>query len=76
MEAFGNDSTHRILRVRCRDSVPSMELRHRLTSIPALLVQRRLRWIGHAARHPEGKLIKDFLLRTPPRSGPEELKAS
>ncbi len=31
----------------------------RLTSIPALLVQRRLRWCGHAARHPDGELIKD-----------------
>ncbi len=70
LEAFGNDSIHRILRVRCRHSVPSMELRHRLrlTSIPALLVQKRLRWIGHAPRHPEGKLIKDFLLRTLPRT--------
>ncbi len=47
-----------------------MELRRRLslTSIPALLVQRRLRWFGHAARRPEGELIKDLLLRTPPRT--------
>ncbi len=47
-----------------------MELRRRLclTSIPALLVQRRLRWFGHAARRPEGELIKDLLLPTPPRT--------
>ncbi len=46
-----------------------MELRRRLcfTSIPALLVQRRLHWFGHAARRPEGELIKDLFLPTPPR---------
>ncbi len=43
---FDNDSIRRILRVRRRDCVPSVELRRRLglTSIPALLVQKRLRW--------------------------------
>ncbi len=47
-----------------------MELRRRLclTSIPTLLVQRRFRWFGHAARRPEGELIKDLLLPTPPRT--------
>ncbi len=41
--------------------MPSMELRRRLclTSIPALLVQRRLRRFGHAAKRPEGEFIKD-----------------
>ncbi len=70
LEVFENDSIHRILRVRRRDCVPSVELRHRLcqTSIPALLVQRRFRWCGHAARRPEGELIKDILLPTPPRT--------
>ncbi len=33
-----------------------------------MLVQRRLRLFGHAARRPEGKLIKDLLLPTPPRT--------
>ncbi len=68
LEVFGNDSIRHILCVRRRDCVPSVELRHRLclTSIPALLVQRRLRWFGHAARRPEGELIKDLLLPTPP----------
>ncbi len=44
-EIFGNDSIHRVLRIRRRDRVPSVELRCRfcLTSIPALLVLRRLR---------------------------------
>ncbi len=70
LEVFGNDSIHRILRVRRRDCVPSVGLRRHLslTSIPALLVQRKLRWFGHAARRPEGELIKDLLLPTPPRT--------
>ncbi len=67
LEDFDND---RIQRVRRRDCVPSVELRRRLclTSIPALLVQRRLRWFSHAARRSEGVLIKDLLLPTPPRT--------
>ncbi len=70
LEVFDNDSIRRILRVRRRDCVPSVELRRRLylTGIPTLLVQRRLRWFGHAARRPEGQLIKDLLLSTPPRT--------
>ncbi len=70
LEFFDNDSIRRILRVRHRDCVPSVELRRRLclTSIPSLLVQRRLRWFGHAARRPEGELIKDLLLPTRPRT--------
>ncbi len=71
LEVFDNDSIRRSLRVRHRDCVPSVELRHRLslTSVPALLVQRRLqRWFGHAARRPEGELLKDLLLPTPPRT--------
>ncbi len=70
LEVFDNDSIRRILRERRRDCVPSVELRRRLslTSIPALLVQRRLPWFGHAARRPEGELFKDLLLPTPPRT--------
>ncbi len=69
LEVFDNDSIRRILRVRCRNCVPSVELRRRLcfTSIPALFVQR-LRWFGHAARRPERKPIKGLLLPTPPRT--------
>ncbi len=68
LEAFDNDSIRRILRVRRRDCVSSMELRRRLclTSIPAL--QKRLRWFDHVARRPEGELIKDLPLPTPPRT--------
>ncbi len=70
LEVFDNDSIRRILRLRRIDCGPSVELRSRLslTSIPALLVQRRLRWFGHAARRPEGELIKDLLLPTQPHT--------
>ncbi len=69
-EVYDNDSIRRILRVRRRDCVPSVELHRRLslTSIPALLVQRRLRWFGHAIRRAESELINDLLLPTPPRT--------
>ncbi len=62
LEVFDNDNIRRILRVRRRDCVPSVELRRRLcfTSIPTQLVQSRLRWFSHAARRPEGELIKTF----------------
>ncbi len=64
LEVFDSDSVRCILRVRHRNCVPSVELCRGLclTSISALLVQRRLRWFGHAARHPEGELMKDLLL--------------
>ncbi len=46
-----------------------MELRRlRFTSLPPKFVQRRLRWFGHAAKRPEGKLIKGLFLPTPPRT--------
>ncbi len=32
------------------------------------LVQRRLSWFGQAKRRPDGELIKDRLLPTPPRT--------
>ncbi len=78
LEVFANDSTHRVLRVRRRDCVPTVELRRRLslTSIPAPLVQRRLRWFGHAARHFEGELIKNFPFPHRLACGSDELEAS
>ncbi len=74
----GLNSNRRILRVRRRGCVPSMELRRRLclTSIPALLMQRRLRWFGHAARRPEGELIKTFSFPHRLARGADELEAS
>ncbi len=70
LEVLDDDSIRRILRVRRRDCVPSVELRRRLrlSNKPALLVQRRLRWFGHATRRPESELIKDILLPIPPRT--------
>ncbi len=75
---FDNDSIRRILRVRRRDCVPSVGLRRRpcLTSIPALFVQRRLHWFGHAARHFEGELIKNFPFPHRLACGSDELEAS
>ncbi len=68
LAAFDNDSIRRILRIRRRDCMPSVELHRRLcfTSIPALLLQRRLRWFDHAAKLPEGELIKDLFFPTQP----------
>ncbi len=58
------------LHVRCRDRVSFVELRCRLclTSKPALLVQGMLCSFGHSARLPNGELIKNLLLPTPPRA--------
>ncbi len=72
LEVFDNDSIHRILYLRRRDCVPSVELQRRLclTTMPALFMQRRLRWFDHAARRPTGELIKDLVLSTPPRTWP------
>ncbi len=58
-----NESNHRILRVRCRGCVPSVELRRHLClkNIPVLLVQRRLRWFGH-----DRELINALRLPTQP----------
>ncbi len=66
LEVFDNNNISPILRERRRDCVPPVELRHRLCfiSLPALLVQRTLRWFNHAARRPEGEL----LFPTPPRT--------
>ncbi len=76
LEVFDNGSIRRILHVRRRDCVPSVTLcRHlRLTSKPALFVQRRLRWFGHAAKRTEIEFIRDLLLPIPPED--EELEAS
>ncbi len=65
-----NCSIHTHLHVRRRDCLPAVELRCslRITCIPVQLVQRRLRWFGHAARLPDQRLIKDLLLSTPPRT--------
>ncbi len=62
LAVFANDSIHRILNVRRRDYLVTVEMQLRLclASIPAHLVQRRLGWSALAARHPEGELIKSL----------------
>ncbi len=70
LDVFYNDSINAILHARHRGCVPSVELRRRfcLARIPALLVQKRLRWFGHAATRAGSELIKGLLLPTPPRT--------
>ncbi len=52
LAVFDNDSIHRILYAR------QLNRHHiRLTRIPGQLVQRRLYWLVHTARRPEGELI-------------------
>ncbi len=65
MVVFDNNSLRRILSVRHRDFVPTVNLRRRLclTSVPALLVKGKPRCIWHAAN----VLIDDLFLPTPPR---------
>ena len=57
----------RILRLRRSDREPLVRIRQRLKIGPLrqVLQQRRLRWFGHAARRPEGELIKDVLMASP-----------
>ena len=66
LEVFDNYCLRYILRCRRIDRVPTTTLRHRLnlSSLPPVLLQRRLRWFGHAVRPPKGELICDVLLPT------------
>ncbi len=52
LEVFDNDCLRRIEGCNRRDRVPCAVLRQRLQlpTFPALLLQHRLRWFGHAAR--------------------------
>ncbi len=51
---------------RSQGSIVALQyVTHLVTYWPAApLVQRRSRWFGHAARRPDGELIKDLLLPT------------
>ena len=66
LEVFDNDCFRNILRCRRIDRVPTTTLRRRLNLRPRpfVLLQRRFRWFGHAARRPEWELIRDLLLPT------------
>ncbi len=78
LEVVDNDSIRRILCERRRGCVPSVEPRRSLciTSIPAQLAQRRLRWFCHGARRPEGEQVKDLLFPHHLARGADELEAS
>ncbi len=73
-----NNIILRILRVRRRYFVPSVEVCRRLclVSIPALPVKRRLRWFGRGAMRPDSELIKGLLLPRLFGQGTGELEAS
>ena len=64
LEVFDNDCLRYILRCCRIDRVPTTILHRRLNLrlLPPVLLQRRLRWFGYAARHPKGELIRDVLL--------------
>ncbi len=68
LEVFDNDCLHRILGCRRRDRVPCEVLCHRLDlrALPPMLLQRRLRWFGHAARRPAGEIIRGIINPVPP----------
>ena len=67
LEVFDNDCLRCILRCRRIDRVATHALRSRLhlRPLPSILHHRRLRWFGHAARRPEGELIRGLLLPSP-----------
>ena len=64
LEVFDNDCFRYILRCRRIDRVSTTTLHRRLNlrPLPPVLLQRRLRWFEHAARRPEGELIRNVLL--------------
>ena len=64
LEVFDNDCLRYILRCCRIDREPTTTLRRRLNllPLPPVLLQRRLRWFGHAARRTEGELIRDVFL--------------
>ena len=66
LEVSDNDCLRYILRCRRIDRVPTTTLHRRLNlhPLPPVLLWRHLQWFGHAARRPEGELIRDVLLPT------------
>ena len=66
LEVFDNGCLRYILRCHRIDRVPTTTLRRcvYLRALPPVLLHRRLRWFGLAARCPEGELIHNVLLPT------------
>ncbi len=69
LEVFNNDCLRRIGRCIRRDRVPCAVFRQRLqlTTLPALLLQRRLPWFGHAARRAPGEFMRELINPDVPR---------
>ncbi len=65
---FGKGCLRRILGCRRQDRIPCVALRHRLQlrALLPVLLQRRLRWFGHAARRPAGEIIRKVINSEPP----------
>ncbi len=63
LNTFHMRSLRRILGILWQDKVPNTEVLSRagLPSMFTLLRQRRLRWLGHVHRMPDGRIPKDLL---------------
>ncbi len=70
LEAFENDCLRRIEGCNRRDRVPCAILRQRLQlpTMPALLLQRRLRWFGHAVRREPAEFMRELIKPDVPRA--------
>ena len=70
--AFQMECYRKILRVTYRDHVSNLEVLRRLgrsdePRLSTVVKERRLRWLGHVLRMPEGRFPKQTLLFNPPR---------
>ncbi len=63
LEVFYNDCLRHIEKCNRRDRVPCSILRQRLQlpTLPALLLQRRLRWFDHAAHRAPGGFTRELI---------------
>ncbi len=69
LEVFDNDCLRHIAKRNRCDRVLCAVLRQRLQlpTLPVLLLQRRLRWVGHAARRAPGEFIRELINPDVPR---------
>ena len=63
LNAFHLRNLRRILRIRWQDKVTNSIVLERadICSVYGLLTQRRMRWLGHVSRMPDGRIPKDVL---------------